>query len=56
MRLVSTAALAAALFAAPVAAQTAPAPAAKPTAAEADAYVAGVEKEAADLSVPARRH
>lgn len=55
MRLVSTAALAAALFAAPVAAQTAPAPAAKPTAAEADAYVAAVEKEAADLSVPAQQ-
>ncbi len=52
MRLVSTAALAAALFAAPVAAQTAPA---KPTAAEADAYVAAVEKEAADLSVPAQQ-
>ncbi|GAA0665660.1 peptidyl-dipeptidase A [Sphingomonas insulae] len=55
MRLVSTAALAVALFAAPVAAQTAAAPAAKPTAAEADAYVAGVEKEAADLSVPANQ-
>ena len=53
MRLVSTAALAVALFAAPVAAQTAPA--AKPTAAEADAYVTAVEKEAADLSVPANR-
>lgn len=58
MRLVSTAALAAALFAAPVAAQTAPAgqaAPAKPTAAEADAYVAAVEKEAADLSVPAQQ-
>ncbi|ANC87897.1 M2 family metallopeptidase [Sphingomonas sp. NIC1] len=58
MRLVSTAALAAALFAAPVAAQTAPAGQAapvKPTAAEADAYVAAVEKEAADLSVPAQQ-
>ena len=59
MRLVSTAALAAALFAAPVAAQTAPAgqtaPTTKPTAAEADAYVAAVEKEAADLSVPAQQ-
>ncbi|MCI1143534.1 M2 family metallopeptidase [Sphingomonas sp. WKB10] len=58
MRLVSTAALAAALFAAPVAAQTAPAgqaATAKPTAAEADAYVAAVEKEAADLSVPAQQ-
>ncbi|WP_294315612.1 M2 family metallopeptidase [uncultured Sphingomonas sp.] len=58
MRLVSTAALAAALFAAPVAAQTAPAAQAapaKPTAAEADAYVAAVEKEAADLSVPAQQ-
>ncbi len=52
MRLVSTAALAVALFAAPVAAQTA-SPAAKPTAAEADAYVAAVEKEAADMSIPA---
>lgn len=58
MRLVSTAALAAALFAAPVAAQTAPAgqaAPAKPTAAEADTYVAAVEKEAADLSVPAQQ-
>lgn len=58
MRLVSTAALAAALFAAPAAAQTAPAgqaAPAKPTAAEADAYVAAVEKEAADLSVPAQQ-
>ncbi|MEH3158152.1 MAG: M2 family metallopeptidase [Sphingomonas taxi] len=55
MRLVSTAALAAALFAMPVAAQTAPAPAAQPTAAEADAYVAAVEKEAADLSIPANQ-
>lgn len=58
MRLVSTAALAAALFAAPVAARTAPAgqaAPAKPTAAEADAYVAAVEKEAADLSVPAQQ-
>jgi peptidyl-dipeptidase A len=59
MRLVSTAALAAALFAAPVAAQTAPAgqaaSTAKPTAAEADAYVVAVEKEAADLSVPAQQ-
>ncbi|GEM71721.1 M2 family metallopeptidase [Sphingomonas aquatilis] len=58
MRLVSTAALVAALFAAPVAAQTAPAgqaAPAKPTAAEADAYVAAVEKEAADLSVPAQQ-
>ena len=65
MRLVSTAALAAALLAAPIAAQTAPVaqtapaaqtvPAAKPTAAEADAYVAAVEKEAADLSVPAQQ-
>ncbi|PVE59867.1 peptidyl-dipeptidase [Arthrobacter sp. TPD3018] len=59
MRLVSTAALAATLFAAPVAAQTAPAgqaaSTAKPTASEADAYVAAVEKEAADLSVPAQQ-
>ncbi len=58
MRLVSTAALAAALFAAPVAAQSAPAgqaAPAKPTAAEADTYVAAVEKEAADLSVPAQQ-
>ncbi|USU05946.1 M2 family metallopeptidase [Sphingomonadaceae bacterium OTU29LAMAA1] len=54
MRLVSTAALAVALFAAPVAAQTA-SPAAKPTAAEADAYVAAVEKEAADMSIPANQ-
>ena len=54
MRLVSTAALAVALFAAPVAAQTTP-PAAKPTAAEADAYVAGVETEAAALSIPANQ-
>ncbi len=54
MRLVSSAALAAALFAAPVAAQQA-APASVPTAAEADAYVAGVEKEAADLSLPAQQ-
>ena len=58
MRLVSSAAQAAALFAAPVAAQTAPAgqaAPAKPTAAEADTYVAAVEKEAADLSVPAQQ-
>ncbi len=54
MRLVSTAALAVALFAAPVTAQTA-SPAAKPTAAEADAYVAAVEKEAADMSIPANQ-
>ncbi len=54
MRLVSTAALAVALFAAPVAAQTA-SPAAKPTTAEADAYVAAVEKEAADMSIPANQ-
>jgi peptidyl-dipeptidase A len=54
MRLVSTAALAVALFAAPVAAQTA-SPATKPTAAEADAYVAAVEKEAADMSIPANQ-
>ncbi len=54
MRLVSTAALAVALFAAPVAAQTA-SPAAKPTAAEADAYVAAIEKEAADMSIPANQ-
>ncbi len=54
MRLVSSAALAVALFAAPVAAQTA-SPATKPTAAEADAYVAAVEKEAADMSIPANQ-
>ncbi|WP_230630417.1 M2 family metallopeptidase [Sphingomonas sp. Leaf37] len=54
MRLVSTAALAVALFAAPVTAQTA-SPAAKPTVAEADAYVAAVEKEAADMSIPANQ-
>ncbi len=54
MRLVSTAALAVALFAAPVTAQTA-SPATKPTAAEADAYVAAVEKEAADMSIPANQ-
>ncbi len=52
MRLVSTAALAVAILAAPVAAQSNPA---RPTAAEADAYVAGVEKEAADLSIPANQ-
>lgn len=50
MRLVSTAALVAAFLAMPVAAQTA-----QPTAAEADAYVAGVETEAAALSVPAQQ-
>ena len=55
MRLVSTAALAAALFVMPAAAQTGTKPGAKPTAAEADAYVAAVEKEAADLSVPAQQ-
>jgi peptidyl-dipeptidase A len=55
MRLVSTAALAAALFVMPVAAQTGTKPGAKPTAAEADAYVAAVEKEAAELSVPAQQ-
>ncbi|WP_137897018.1 M2 family metallopeptidase [Sphingomonas sp. 2SG] len=55
MRLVSTAALAAALFVMPVAAQTGANTGAKPTAAEADAYVAAVEKEAADLSVPAQQ-
>ena len=51
MRLVSTVALAAALFAAPVSAQNT----AGATAAEADAYVAAVEKEAADLSIPANQ-
>ena len=55
MRLVSTAALAAALFVMPAAAQTGTKPGAKPTAAEADAYVAAVEKEAAELSVPAQQ-
>ncbi|RZM34484.1 MAG: peptidase M2 family protein, partial [Sphingomonas sp.] len=55
MRLVSTAALAAALFVMPAAAQTGANTAAKPTAVEADAYVAAVEKEAADLSVPAQQ-
>ncbi|MEA1083064.1 M2 family metallopeptidase [Sphingomonas sp. CD22] len=55
MRLVSTAALAAALFVMPAAAQTGANTAAKPTAAEADAYVAAVEREAADLSVPAQQ-
>ena len=54
MRLVSTAAIAAAILAAPVAAQTGQ-PAATPTAAAADAYVAAVEKEAADMSVPANQ-
>ena len=46
MRLVSSAAIAAALLAAPVSAQST-----QPTAAAADAYVAAVEKDAADLSV-----
>lgn len=55
MRLVSTAALAAALFVMPAAAQTGANTGARPTAAEADAYVAVVEKEAADLSVPAQQ-
>ena len=55
MRLVSTAALAAALFVMPAAAQTGTNTGARPTAAEADAYVAAVEKEAADLSVPAQQ-
>jgi peptidyl-dipeptidase A len=55
MRLVSTAALAAAMFVMPAAAQTGTKPGAEPTAAEADAYVAAVEKEAADLSVPAQQ-
>lgn len=55
MRLVSTAALAAALFVTSAAAQTGANTAAKPTAVEADAYVAAVEKEAADLSVPAQQ-
>ena len=56
MLLVSTAAIAAAILAAPVAAQTArPAAQAAPSAAEADDYVAAVEKEAADLSIPANQ-
>ncbi|AIT05827.1 peptidyl-dipeptidase [Sphingomonas taxi] len=55
MRLVSTTALAAALFVMPAAAQTGANTGARPTAAEADAYVAAVEKEAADLSVPAQQ-
>ena len=55
MRLVSTAALAAALFVMPAAAQTGANTGARPTATEADAYVAAVEKEAADLSVPAQQ-
>ena len=55
MRLVSTAALAAALFVMPAAAQTGANTGVRPTAAEADAYVAAVEKEAADLSVPAQQ-
>jgi peptidyl-dipeptidase A len=54
MRLVSTAAIAAAILAAPVAAQTGQ-PAARPTAAAADAYVAAVETEAAALSIPANQ-
>ncbi len=63
MRLVSTAAIAAALFVMPAAAQgtgqntgqNAQPSAAAPTAAEADAYVAAVEKEAAALSIPANQ-
>ena len=54
---VSFLALAGALTAAPALAQTAPAPATAgtPTAAQADAWVAGVEKEAAQLGVDAAR-
>ena len=54
---VSFLALAGALTAAPALAQTAPAPATagSPTAAQADAWVAGVEKEAAQLGVDAAR-
>ncbi|HEX8420796.1 MAG TPA: M2 family metallopeptidase [Sphingomonas sp.] len=59
MRLVSSAAVAVALLAAPVSAQTAQtgqaAQSTPPSAAEADAYVAAVEKEAADISVPVQQ-
>ena len=59
MRLVSSAAIAVALLAAPVSAQTAQtgqaAQSTSPSAAEADAYVAAVEKEAADISIPVQQ-
>ncbi len=59
MRIVSSAALAVALLAMPANAQTTtastPASTAAPTAADADAFVATVEREAAEISVDAQR-